>query len=133
MSDTRKVVINACFGGFGLSDEAERRLIGCEHVKLVEPVEYYGGVEGWQARFAKEQAKDLFGINVHDGKVVVDRHDADDARDCPALVKLVEEMGDAANGDCARLRVVEIPADVQWEIDEYDGRESIDEAHRSWS
>ena len=54
-------------------------------------------------------------------------------RDDPALVKVVEELGEKANGDCAKLKVVEIPDGVAWEIDEYDGNEEICEAHKKWS
>jgi hypothetical protein len=60
------------------------------------------------------------------------RYDKDVPRDDPELVKVVEELGDAANGRFAQLEVVEIPADVDWFIDEYDGSESIHEKHRSW-
>lgn len=55
----------------------------------------------------------------------LERHD-------PLLVKVVEELGDAADGSCAELKVVEIPDGVDYEIDEYDGLESIHEKHRTW-
>lgn len=48
------------------------------------------------------------------------------------LIKAVEELGKKANGDCATLKVVEIPDDVDYYIDEYDGFESVNEKHRSW-
>ena len=48
------------------------------------------------------------------------------------LIKVIEELGCEANGSCAKLKVVEIPDDVNWEIDDYDGNESIEEVHRSW-
>ena len=53
-------------------------------------------------------------------------------RDDPALVATVEQLGKAANGYYAELKVVEIPADVQWEIAEYDGAEHVAEVHRTW-
>jgi hypothetical protein len=53
-------------------------------------------------------------------------------RDCPDLVNIIETMGDAANGAHAKLKVVEIPDDVRWVIEEYDGYEHIAEAHRTW-
>jgi hypothetical protein len=37
------------------------------------------------------------------------------------------------NGDFAELKVVEIPDDVQWQIEEYDGKEWIAEKHRTWN
>jgi hypothetical protein len=45
----------------------------------------------------------------------------------------VEELGEAANGSYARLKVVEIPDDVEWTIKEYDGDEWIAEKHRTWN
>ena len=53
-------------------------------------------------------------------------------RDDPDLINVVEKLGESANGDFANLEIVEIPDDVEWEIDEYDGMESVDEVHRSW-
>ena len=53
-------------------------------------------------------------------------------RDDPRLIKAVEKLKDKANGMSAELKVVKIPDDVEWEIDQYDGLEKIDEKHRSW-
>lgn len=55
-------------------------------------------------------------------------------RNDPFLVQTVEELGRAANGPHAELKVVEIPDDVQWHIAEaeYDGLEYIAENHRTW-
>jgi hypothetical protein len=41
-------------------------------------------------------------------------------------------MGEEANDQFAKLEIVEIPDGVEWQIDEYDGYESIHEVHRSW-
>lgn len=53
-------------------------------------------------------------------------------RDDPDLIWVVEEMGILANGRFANLKIVEIPADVEWQIDEYDGLEWVAEKHRTW-
>jgi hypothetical protein len=57
----------------------------------------------------------------------------DVSRDDADLVAVVEGLGEKANGDYSRLRVVEIPEDVRWHISEYDGVEHIAEDHRTWS
>ena len=57
----------------------------------------------------------------------------DIGRDDPSLVQVVEELGEQSWGDYAELKVVEIPDDVEWTIEDYDGMESIHEVHRSWS
>jgi len=44
----------------------------------------------------------------------------------------VEELGEKANGQCADLKIVEIPDDVEYEIEEYDGVEWVAENHRTW-
>ncbi|MCA1800141.1 MAG: hypothetical protein LC650_02460 [Actinobacteria bacterium] len=50
------------------------------------------------------------------------------------LVRVVEELGEEANGKYASLAVVEIPdeTNLEWEIDETDGNEIIREKHRVW-
>jgi hypothetical protein len=53
-------------------------------------------------------------------------------RDDPVLVAIVRELGEDADGDCASLRIVEVPYGVDWSIEEYDGREWIAEKHRIW-
>jgi len=54
-------------------------------------------------------------------------------RDDPYLVTLVRDLGMSANGECANLKIVEIPGDVEWLVQEYDGAEWIAEKHRTWS
>lgn len=58
--------------------------------------------------------------------------DEDYERTDPRLIKAIEEMGPAANGYCADLHIVEIPDDVEWTIESYDGMEWIAETHRTW-
>ena len=57
----------------------------------------------------------------------------DNNRTDPKLVECIETLGDIANGSSAKLKVVEIPDDVKWCIEEYDGIEWISEVHRTWS
>lgn len=92
----RRVVINKCHGGFGLSDEAVTRY------------------------------KEL--TNITDK----DFWDRDIPRDDPYLIQIIKELGDKANGSYAELKIVEIPEDVDWIVEEYDGREWIAERHRTW-
>lgn len=47
----------------------------------------------------------------------------DYSRDDPNLVSVVEELGEAADGVCAMLKVIEIPEGIEWEISDYDGME----------
>jgi hypothetical protein len=59
-------------------------------------------------------------------------YEFDKDRTNPNLIKVVEKLGDAANGKYTQLKVVEIPDDVEWEIEEYDGLEWVSEVHRKW-
>ena len=96
MTQTRKVVINTCSGGFGLSDLAQVAVAERKRLKM----------------------KDFSVYEL--------------ARDDYDLVTVVEVLGRKANGQCARLKVIEIPADVEWTVQEYDGVEWIAEKHRTW-
>ena len=78
-----KFVLNGCFGGFSLSDEAYK----------------------------------FFGL--------ASSH-SDINRQNPLLIEKVEQNSEWVSGDCAELYVVEVPDTcTDWEIDEYDGLESL--------
>lgn len=53
-------------------------------------------------------------------------------RDDKNLVRVVKTLGDAANGRFAKLKIVIIPANVSFTIEEYDGSEHIAEKHKTW-
>lgn len=55
-----------------------------------------------------------------------------DKRTDPELISVIEKLGDKANGQYAQIEIVEIPDGIAWEINEYDGIETIHEVHRSW-
>lgn len=141
-----KVVINRCFGGFGLSLEGERAYLKRKGKEAFfykqEKFMHKDGVNSWvriddpkeRSLFTTTSLKDM-GPNVDNlWELKLDFfYDGDIDRDDPDLVAVVEELGEDADGYCAELKVVEVPDGVDWEIDEYDGMESVDEAHRSWS
>lgn len=54
-----------------------------------------------------------------------DRTDSD-------LIAVIEKLGDDASGSCSALSIVDIPDDIEWEISNYDGMETVEEVHRSW-
>lgn len=53
-------------------------------------------------------------------------------RDDPILVEVVEQLGEEANGRCAELKIVEVPDNVRWTIEAFDGMEHVAEVHRTW-
>lgn len=118
-----KIVINTCFGGFGLSQKAYKRLI-----ELGMPcVAYEPG------KSDSNDDKIIFkgGLTSND-KEYWDTWMRYEDRNNPLLVQVVEELGEEADGTCASLSIVDIPDDVDWEISEYDGREHVAEKHRTW-
>ena len=55
-------------------------------------------------------------------------------RDDHILLAISNQIGAAeASGRFAALKVVEIPDDVEWTVEEYDGNEWVAEIHRTWS
>jgi len=121
-----KIVINRCYGGFGLSEEAFDRLLNAKGIAFEKVTKKGGLAYGPDYYHAGHLGDDEFYISEYEFR-------SDDKRDDPDLVRIVEEMGDAANGRFAELGVVEIPDGVVWYISDYDGIESIHEHHRSWS
>ena len=53
-------------------------------------------------------------------------------RNDPHLVQVVESLGETAGGRHSDLRVVDIPEGVDWQLEEYDGKEWVAEKHRTW-
>jgi len=111
-----KIVINVCFGGFGLSDEGIARYAELKGITLVGKKSKWAGLDNYFS----------YWLN---GKYW---SPSDIARDDPALVATVEQLGEEADGICSALKVVEIPDDVAWQIEEYDGNERVAERHQTW-
>ena len=130
-----KLVVNRCFGGFNLSPEATKQLAEMKgrecHLFQVRGGEYVP----WTPEVGpRAYAFDVPNPNDFDGDDLWDNHNIylDPERNDPHLVQVVELMGDKASGCSAELEVVEIPDDVEWEIMEYDGQETIYDVHRVW-
>lgn len=148
-----KVVVNKCYGGFGLSIEALKELVKrkADCIECTTPKEYYGGngqyvhSKEWEKRWLKDfedyedigdgmKADKKRGYNIYKDGVLYHLQSLydDSIRSDKDLVEVVEMLGDAANSWAAKLTVVEIPEGIEWELDEYDGIETIREKHRSW-
>lgn len=55
------------------------------------------------------------------------------SRDDEELIRAIEKVGVVeSSGKFAELKIIEIPDDVEWEIDDYDGIEHVAEVHRTW-
>lgn len=153
----REVVINTCFGGFGLSkkavaelarlrgrkayffttapgslneyipvDEASKDSLFWTAFDIPNPNEVLRGYRDWH---------DMTDVEKQASNKVYEQHalpTRPDDRADPLLVKVVKQLGQHANGGCADLKIVKIPAEVKYVIEEYDGLEHIAEVHRTW-
>jgi hypothetical protein len=63
----------------------------------------------------------------------IDSTDPAACRYDPRVIAAIEKIGlEEAAGRDAELLIVEIPDGIEWEIWDYDGKESIHEKHRFW-
>lgn len=119
-----KLVINKCYGGFGLS-EAAVRWMRAQGDKEALPNSDGGMCTLPGESFSDGTVNDFAWLTDGFGGRGMTRHN-------PILVQCVKALGAAASGKLAQLEVIEIPDGIQYEIDEYDGIESVSEVHRSW-
>lgn len=119
----KKVIYNACYGGFGLSKEACQRYWEIKGQQIwIEDDEKYPSFGIWTVwlvppgeRMKQKDSKEFASMTMKERIAYneaysaqswyerdVDRHD-------PVLVQVVEELGDKANGQFAKLRIAEVP------------------------
>jgi len=122
-----KIVYNACYGGFGLSEKATLRIAELKGIKLYKgtgnslytPFYLVPEEEYERLKAEADNKRDWTRLNE------VYYSDRDIERDDPILVQVVEELGEEASGMCADLQIAELPAGSFYRIDEYDGNESV--------
>jgi hypothetical protein len=136
----RKIVINKCHGGFSLSGAGMLRYAALKGVMLYPEAGQFGYATYWTGPKEERENQDNFQSMSMDARIASNKRIETQtiscrnfARDDPVLVQVVKELGAAADGACARLGITEIPDDVAWEIEEYDGKEWVAETHRTWS
>lgn len=113
-----KVVINSSYGAFSLSAEAHTLYAELKGYNLITK-----GSDNYYTFYKNEESEE----NIIDDWTF-DRSD-------PYLVQVVETLGEkASHGKRCKLKVVEIPDDVKWYIDnrEQGGGEFVAEEHRIW-
>lgn len=134
----KKVIINSCYGGFSLSKEAVKLYVKKANLKLYSdngedyftiPVEEYKKKLNEENRLYKEDKPSFTGY--HSNKYAWSSYKI--SREDPILVDIVEKLGADAFGSYSKLKIIEIPDDVEYFIEEHDGWEYIAEKHRKWS
>jgi hypothetical protein len=113
-----KIVINKHYGSFSLSEEA---------------VLLYGDKKGLNIIAIRDEViKDINHYYLNEVKEENSFVEWDIERTDPALIEVVEQLGDLANTRHTRLKIVEVPDDIKWYILDYDGIEEVHECHRVW-
>jgi len=128
----QRVVYNSCFGGFGVKNDVvrwvrenrsrlEEEYDDTEVEQLAErtlPGEMYPDGSG-----PRDERSDYI------GDLYIDR----DNELLAHIVSGQSEYTGRVNGRHSSLYVAEVPDDVKWTIDRYDGRERVEEKSRTFS
>lgn len=119
-----KIAINKCFGGFGLSDAVHKKLI-----ELGIPLyKNWNEIPDDDAPYIIKEGK----VDEVYGSYYSNFRDYD-KRNHPLLIQAIEAVGiENASSRLANLKIVDIPDGIEFEINDYDGIESVHELHRSW-
>lgn len=136
-----KIAINKCYGGFGLSPIAIKEYLKLKGKECFFYKKNYESKELTQIPFEQASTYDTsltkdFGLSIKDDWKSyesnyfyynnIERNDED-------LIKTIEMLGiKKASGELSELAIVEVPDEIDWYIDDYDGIESVHESHRSW-
>lgn len=128
-----KLVINKCYGGFNLSWAAIKRHAELKGRSVQRFAWELKGDDFVERPMADDEPEVIFETYRLSGMSDTEHFSPRGiARDDPDLVRVVEELGEAADSRLSALKVVEIPDGVEWDVEEYDGMEHIAERHRTW-
>jgi len=115
-----KIVINNCHGGFGLSDKAFKMLL---NKKEIEWERLDGDL--WISHYYIKG-------HLNEDDYYISQYNFYDNRTDSDLIEVIETLGDDANNSFSDLKIIEIPDDIEYTIEEYDGKEWVAEKHRTW-
>lgn len=130
-----KIAYNACYGGFGLSHVAIMRYAELKGLTLYA----FAPVKDKQGQYVRPEKYRRIDDTEAEATSVVhyctspvfsegnyfDPYTLKNNRTDPDLIKVVEDLGDKANGEFAKIRLFEVSPGTQYRIDEYDGFESV--------
>ena len=128
-----KVILNKCYGGFDVSPEAYILYAKKKGMKLYEysATTLNGAIiyskSDNQSCFTEYFTKDFGDIARISNEDCETYHlylDEEHRTD-KTLIEVIEELGKKASGRFGNLKVVEIPDNCYYKIDEYDGVETI--------
>ena len=139
----KKVILNKCFGGFGVSKEAYELYAKKKGISVFHYTQknlkkeiytyatdatddnrifdfYFTKYFGNKAYISDEDFKKYF-LNLNEY-----------FREDKTLIEVVEELGEKANTFYSNLKIVEIPNDLDYVIDNYNGIETLHQKVQEW-
>ena len=136
----KKVILNKCFGGFGLSKEAyelyaKKKGISVFHYtqeNLKKEIYTYATDDNrtFDFYFTKDFGDNVYISNEDFKKYFLNLDE--NFREDKTLIEVVEELGEKANAFYSNLKIVEIPDDLDYVIDNYDGIETLHQKVQEW-
>lgn len=129
----RKIILNKCYGGFELSKKAYELYAKKKGLELYA---YTMTIENNKCKYKYSDGSDFFivyftknfGNNVEISKKDYEKYVLslrEEAREDKTLIEVVEELGKEASGMCGELKIVKIPDNAFFIIDNYDGLEIL--------
>lgn len=131
----KKVILNKCYGGFGVSDkvyEEYAKAKGFELFRYVAKDIHKFVITDNKNSFLVHYSKIYLGEQCEDIPTEAFLYLNSEYREDKTLIDIVERLGEEANGRYAKLVVVEIPDDLDYVIDEYDGIETLHQKIQKW-
>jgi hypothetical protein len=150
----KKVILNKCFGSFDVSPQAYQLYAmkkGYSHL-----YKYKWAIDSWISPwdiYSDNHLYELidlfdnsighyftkyFGDKIYKDEISKEDWDnyslylGNEHREDPILIEVVEELGDEASGRFGQLIVVQIPDDLDYVIDDYDGIETLHARTETW-
>ncbi len=134
------MILNKCFGGFVVSGKcydlyAKKKGIVLHKYLPEEDGDDFVKVTGERkevfTRYTTKDYGDRVKVEKFDWRTCIQLDGA--YRTDGALIECIEELGDEASVEgFSELRIVEVPDDLNYVVDEYDGLETLHEAVRTW-
>ena len=135
----KKVILNKCFGGFDVSKKGYELYAKKKGLSLY----WYENIDFKSNTYEKDTNDNLFktcftkdfgdeAIISNENYEKYSLYLRDDYREDATLIEVVEELKGEASGRLGDLKIVEIPDNLEYEMDEYDGIETLHQKVETW-